>query len=159
MNNVKRFCFIFAIVLSLSFIAGAQDHNFPDVETDAPLSEAELINAFKGQTHQGTYSFVRRNFSSFGFSEETRADGTTYHLQQDRLDTGTWDISGERLCFNYDDSAHGNFSAYNPICFNIYQRGNCYYHYQVSLRGVAQYGFTARSVIDGERPNCEPSYI
>ncbi len=135
----------------------AQDHNLPDVTVDTPLSESELTEVFSGQTHRGTYSFKRKNFTSFGFTETTRADGTTHHVQQGRVDSGTWDITKDRLCFSYEDNDHSQFSRFNPICFKIYQRGNCYYHYQISVRGVPNAGFTARSVLKGERPNCEPS--
>ena len=128
----------------------------PDPESDTPLSEAELVAAFKGNTHRGTYSFQRTNFKSFGFEETTRADGGVKHVQDGHIDTGKYTIKGTQLCFSYDQNERSEFSNSNPICFNIYQRGNCYYHYQRSVNNTPIPGFTARSVIKGDNPDCAP---
>ena len=130
--------------------------NLPDPFSDAPLSEAELISVFKGQTHRGTYGFKRVNFISYGFEETTEADGGVKHVQDGHTDTGTYEINDDLICFNYDENERGEFSRFNPICFNIYQRGNCYYHYQRSVQSRAVRGFTARSVIKGDNPDCAP---
>lgn len=130
--------------------------NMPDPEYDAALSEAELTTAFKGQTHRGTYNFKRVNFRTFGFEETTQNDGGVKHVQDGHTDTGRYTIKDELLCFTYDPNERGEFARYNPICFNIYRRGNCYYHYQRSVNNRPVSGFTARSVIKGESPDCAP---
>lgn len=146
-----RLTFIFGFLLPQ--LATAQV-NMPDPASDIPLSETELTAVFKGQTHRGTYSFKRTNFKSFGFEETTRRDGRVKHVQDGHTDTGTYTIKGNKLCFSYDQNERSEFSNFNPICFNIYQRGNCYYHYQRSVNGKAVRGFTARSVIKGDNPDC-----
>ena len=136
----------------------AQDINrpmefLPDISVEDPMTEDQLIAVFKGQTHTGTYNFLNRDITSFAFEEETAADGSIRHVQQHRVDTGQWTIEGNVICYDYDDP------ELRQACFNIYARGNCYYHHQVSVQGQARFGFTARSVIKGETPNCEPSLV
>ena len=122
----------------------------PDVNEDIPLSEAELYATFEGQTHRGSYNFQRRNIKTYGFEETTADDGSIRHIQENRIDTGDWFIEDSEICYDYDAD------DLNPACFEIYQRGNCYYHYQKSVRGIARTGFTARTVIKGEEPDCAP---
>lgn len=148
-----RLVMIFGFLIALPATA---QMNMPDPENDDPLSESELIAVFKGNTHRGTYSFQRTNFKSFGFEETTRADGGVKHVQDGQIDTGKYTIKGSQLCFSYDQNEHSEFSNSNPICFNIYQRGNCYYHYQRSVNNTPVQGFTARSVIKGDNPDCAP---
>lgn len=129
----------------------------PDPNSDIPLTETELTAVFKGETHRGTYSFKRTNFKSFGFEETTGRDGSVKHVQDGHTDTGTYTIKDSLLCFRYDPNERGEFARFNPICFNIYQRGNCYYHFQRSVQGdTTVRGFTARSVIKGDNPDCAP---
>ncbi len=133
----------------------AQDNNetYPDVEYATPLPEAELKAVFKGQTHQGSYNFLNRNISTFAFKETTAEDGAIQHVQQGKVDTGQWSIEADVICYDYDDP------RLRQACFRIYARGNCYYHYQVSVEGMPRFGFTARTVIEGETPDCEPSLV
>lgn len=130
--------------------AAAAQLDTPDITEDVPLSETELTNVFKGQTHRGSYSFIRREMTTFSFEESTLADGSISHTQGTRIDTGKWSIKDTQICYLYDAD------DLNPACFEIYQRGNCYYHYQKSVRGTDREGFTARSVIKGEEPDCAP---
>lgn len=143
-----RFIFT-ASIFSLASSAAAQV-NLPDISTDIPLSDTELAQVFKGQTHRGSYNFIRRDMQTFSFEEATRADGSIRHEQGARIDTGKWSIKDTQICYLYDAD------DLNPACFEIYQRGNCYYHYQKSVRGTDREGFTARSVIKGEEPDCAP---
>jgi len=130
--------------------------NFPDPASDTPLSESELIAVFKGQTHRGTYSFKRVNFKTYGFEEMTDSEGNIKHTQDGHVDTGFYNIIEDQICYNYDENERGEFSRFNPICFNIFQRGNCYYHFQRSVQNRPVTGFTARSVIKGDNPDCAP---
>ena len=145
------------MIACLSAVSALAQVNLPDPDSDRPLSEVELKTVFKGQTHRGTYSFKRVSFKSFGFEETTKSDGGVEHIQDGHKDTGTYEIEGNLICFSYDENDRGEFAQFNPICFNIYQRGNCYYHYQRSVSHRSIFGaFTARSVIKGDNPDCAP---
>ena len=149
---------LFGLLLAFASPSFAQeaigpDDYMPDVTAEDPLTEEELYTVFSGQTHRGTYTFLSRDITTFAFEEETAADGSVVHIQQQRVDTGSWAVTGNIICYDYDDP------ELLQACFNIYARGNCYYHFQVSVTGRPQTGFTARSVIKGEVPNCEPSLV
>jgi len=130
--------------------------NMPDPNSNIPLNETELISVFKGQTHRGTYSFMRESFTSFGFEETTKSDGSIEHIQDGHTDTGSYEIRDNLICYSYDPNERGEFAKFNPICFNIFQRGNCYYHYQRSVQSRPVRGFTGRSVTKGDNPDCAP---
>lgn len=140
-------------LLTAQAAAFGPEDGYPDIEQDTPLSSAELTSVFKGQKHLGSYNFLTREIATFAFEETTLADGSILHVQEDKVDTGQWTIIGNTICYDYDDP------ALRQACFKIYAQGNCYYHYQVSTEGRPQFGFTARSVIAGQTPNCEPSYV
>jgi len=144
---------IVPFILSGTASAFGPEDALPDVETATALSKEELILAFKGQKHLGSYNFLTKDISSFAFEETTNEDGSIRHVQEDKVDTGQWVITKNTICYDYDDL------DLLQACFEIYARGNCYYHYQVSTEGLPRYGFTARSVIDGDTPNCEPSLV
>lgn len=146
---------LFTIACLLPFHAAAlgPDETYPDLEHNEPLSEAELRAAFTGQKHLGSYNFLNRDITSFAFEETTKSDGTIRHVQQGRVDTGKWEIVKDVICYDYDDP------DLRQACFRMYVRGNCYYHYQVSVEGTQRFGFSARSVIEGQTPDCEPSYV
>lgn len=151
---MKQFAILLlALLLPAQALAMGPDENFSDVLEDTPLTGEELLKVFSGQTHNGTYSFLNRDITTFAFTETTRADGSVRHVQQEQVDTGRWTVTGNVICYDYDDP------DLLQACFNIYARGNCYYHYQVSVLGRTQFGFTARSIIAGDTPNCEPSLV
>ncbi len=140
-------------LLPVQAIALGPDDAYPDIEHDTPLTEAELRAAFTGKTHRGSYNFLNRDITSFAFQETTTREGKIRHVQQGKVDTGTWKITDNIICYDYDDP------LLLQACFRMYVRGNCYYHFQVSVEHFPKFGFTARSVIDGETPNCEPSLV
>lgn len=142
-----------ACLLSFQAAAIGPEESYPDVEHDEPISETELRAAFTGKKHFGSYNFLNRDISSYAFEETTNADGSLRHVQQGKVDTGQWEITNNVICYDYDDP------QLRQACFRMYVRGNCYYHYQVSVEGYPKFGFTARSVIAGETPNCEPSFV
>lgn len=153
-----RYLALFCVfsVLATAHSVSAQDATFPlypDVDKESALDETDLKAVFSGQTHVGSYNFLSRNIQTYSFEETTQTDGRTVHTQGTRVDTGDWTIKSDRICYDYDDP------ALQAACFRIYQRGNCYYHYQVSMMGQSVYGFTARTVIKGETPDCEPSFV
>ena len=140
-------------LLPIQAAAIGPDEPYPDVEHDTPISEAELRAAFTGKTHRGSYNFLNRDITTFAFEETTAKDGKIRHVQQGKVDTGTWEIKDDVICYDYDDP------KLRQACFHMYVRGNCYYHFQVSVESFPKFGFTARSVIVGETPNCEPSFV
>lgn len=146
-------CALLAALLPIQALAIGPDEAYPDVEHSEPLTEVELRAAFTGKKHLGSYNFLNRDITSYAFEETTKADGGIRHVQQGRADTGQWEIKENVICYDYDDP------ELLQACFKMYMRGNCYYHYQVSVQGYPKFGFTARSVIAGETPNCEPSYV
>jgi len=91
---IPIFCFFGAVSVQAQV-------NMPDPNSEIPLSEAELIAVFKGQTHRGTYSFQRLNFKGYGFEETTSSDGTVKHVQDDHTDTGSYEIKDDQICFSY----------------------------------------------------------
>ena len=145
--------FTFLCLFPFSAAALGPDEPYPDVENSDPISEAALRAAFSGKTHVGSYNFLNRDITTFAFEETTLEDGKIRHIQQGILDTGKWTIKKNIICYDYDDP------TLRQACFHMYLRGNCYYHYQVSVEGFPKFGFTARSVVKGETPNCEPSYV
>jgi len=150
---MRKIRFILATTMTawlFSPLMASAQLDLPDVTSDTPLSETELILTFNGQTHRGSYNFQRRNIRTFSFEETTSKDGSIRHIQGRRIDTGEWFVEESEICYHYDAD------DLNPACFEIYQRGNCYYHYQKSVRGIARSGFTARTVIKGEEPDCAP---
>ncbi len=142
-----------ACLLPFHAMALGPEDSYPDVEYDEPISEAELRAAFTGKKHKGSYNFLNRDITTFAFEETTYSDGRIRHVQQGKVDTGQWNITDNVICYDYDDP------ELLQACFRMYVRGNCYYHYQVSVQGYPKFGFSARSVIDGETPNCEPSFV
>ncbi|GHA83604.1 hypothetical protein GCM10009069_03630 [Algimonas arctica] len=125
----------------------------PDPSQELPLGEDQLRAAFSDKTHRGTYNFKRPNIDSFAFMETTKSDGTTRHTHGDKVDVGTWKIMANVICFHYTNWDGGTHDA----CFNVFQKGNCYYHY--GLRSGFGGAFTARSVHADETPECEPPSV
>lgn len=118
-----------------------------------PLTAEALTIAFKDQIHNGAYEFNRKGIPGKRFVEATAADGSLVHIQGLRVDTGHWVIterSGQdHICYEYlTDPEFGS-------CFNIYPVGNCFYHYPLRDTGRESAYWTARTVIKGERPDCE----
>lgn len=156
---IAALCALPSPMLAQTALQPDADGNYlPDPSQDVPLSEDELIAAFTDKTHRGTYNFKRPNIETFAFEETTSADGRTVHVHGEKTDRGTWRVRENVICFDYVDwdAAGGRHLA----CFNIFKRGNCYYHYGLALGRPGLGGsFTARSVHAGETPDCEPAYV
>lgn len=163
----SRFLIAFLAIACLTHPAVAQEREedwqpnengefLPDTRQETPLGEDELLAAFSGKTHRGTYNFKRKDIETFAFEETTSADGRTHHQHGDTLDTGTWRVKENVICFTYDNWD----GSTNRFCFNIYKRGNCFYHFGLNTwQGGLTGNFTARSVHAGEIPDCEPAIV
>lgn len=152
---LSRTLLITGLALSLLGSASAQIdfgkpvHDF--MVNNSPLKAAELEDAFRGQTHRGFYRFERDALPTHRFEETTTTDGQVKHIQGDEVLTGVWAIKGNQICFIYEEVWA------RTLCFDIYQKGNCYYHYLMTEGGRPVRSWTARSSLKGERPNCEPN--
>lgn len=116
---------------------------------NSPLKAEELRKAFKGRTHEGFYRFERDEIPTTRFTETTRSDGRVKHVQGEETLTGTWEIEGDQICFQYEDVWK------NTYCFDIYRVGTCYYHYIRTSNGIPVNRWTARSTPKGEVPDCD----
>ena len=155
---------LLALALACAGPAAAQEadaphpgSHLPDPRVDVPLDGAELSEAFTNRTHRGSYSFRRPNIGTFAFEETTTDDGRTVHVHGDKTDLGTWRVRANVICFVYED--WDSRSGQHTACFNIYKRGNCFYHYNLPRGRVGAGRFTARSVHKGETPDCEPAMV
>jgi len=148
-------CLTFMGFMSNAHAQLDDDYYLPDIETTQTLDADGLMAVFSGKTHLGTYSFLRGDINTYAFTETTFADGRIEHIQKTHekqiIDTGQWEIEDDRICYDYDDP------RLRQACFKIYVVGNCYYHYQIEVQGFPASGFTARSVVKGERPSCDPA--
>ena len=118
-------------------------HGAPDVATELPLEGEALKAIFQDVLHRGYYDYLRKPDGDYAFSEQMNADGTTLHIRDGIESPGRWRALSTVVCFTYADMGGG--------CFNVYQRGTCYYAYSVEARD-----FVAVMVADGDEPNCEP---
>ena len=138
-------------IMVLPTISVADEWSLPDPEFESPISAEEVTRLFRGQIHRGSYHFQNPKFEGFHFEELTAADGRVIHRLGSRIDTGSWQQNGNKICFDYDSP------DLLGACFTFYQRGNCIYHHQETVQGQMAPRFTAVSVIKGETPNCEPA--
>lgn len=120
-------------------------YSTPDPTQETPLDGDELTALFLDQTHRGYYQVDDWKDSAPAFTERMNADGTTVHLRDGIKAGGTWKTRQNVVCFTYDDLNGG--------CFNMYQRGNCYYAVSAFTSDLV-----AVTVIGDEAPDCEPSY-
>lgn len=118
----------------------------PDPATELPLEGDALRALFMDRTHRGYYDYGDWVDADPAFTEAMNADGTTRHDHNGQIDLGTWRVRFNVVCFSYDTLDGG--------CFNIFQRGNCYY---AMSAGTSE--LVAISVLDGETPDCEPSVV
>lgn len=117
------------------------------------LGEA-LLEEFLNTTHNGAYNFTDDGQPQRFYTETHHDDGRVTY-REDGVDyDGVWIISKERLCFVYADE------EMNGGCFRVYKIGNCFYYYSDLITEfddeLDRDYWTARSVKDGETPNCEP---
>lgn len=120
-------------------------HGPPDPKQELPLEGDALTAIFMNKLHRGYYEVGDWDTSDPAFSEDMRSDGSTVHIRDGLTSLGTWKTRENVVCFTYENLNGG--------CFNIYQRGNCYY-----AMSAFTHDLVAISVLDGETPDCEPSF-
>ncbi len=112
----------------------------------------DLLNAFKGRTHDGAYNFNIQGLARANYQETHHDDGSLTYREGDEMFKGVWIVHPEKLCFRYKENRLGGG------CFRVYQVKNCYYFYSDRLprhdNELNQNYWTARSVFKGETPKC-----
>ena len=113
----------------------------------------EIKSQFESKTHHGAYNFTFQGVAQNTYVETHYPDGRVKYREGDFEADGRWFINQDNLCFVYPDT------NMNGGCFRVYKVENCFYYYSNQIREVEgeldQDYWTARSVIDGEAPQCE----
>ena len=135
-------------------LAAAASH--PAVAEDKPvlwrsLDAQDLRQRFVGTTIEGVYN------NGEAFSEELKADMSTFYRDQDDATPGEYELKGEFICFAYP-------VAIETGCFRVWQRSaNCYDMYIAEGQGFPAVGLYQRMVGTGwdsrfwradEEPTC-----
>jgi hypothetical protein len=144
---------LFTVLTCLSVSAQAQNQQ-TDIRPQAQRVLGEEIRAeFEGVTHSGAYNFTFQGIAQNTYVETHFPDGRVIYKEGDFEADGRWFINQDNLCFVYPDE------AMNGGCFRVYKVENCFYYYSNQIREVEgeldQDYWTARSVIEGEAPQCE----
>lgn len=112
---------------------------FPDIADDltqqrgaqirqqgVQLAGEELVSAFSGFVHYGTYILNTQNRVEGRYSEYHYPDGTMdYADDEGVVSSGQWSVNGAKLCYQYDEDG----SHMSGGCFYIYQLDSCYYFF------------------------------
>lgn len=149
----ERSITIFSVVIMMTSSAFAQSQK-TDVRPQAQrVVGDELLDAFKGVTHEGAYNFTREGAGTQFYTETHHDDGRTTYVEGDLKSDGVWIIQQDGLCFAYKDP------AMTGGCFRVYKVGTCFYYYsrEIPTRDdeIDRDYWTARSVPAGETATCE----
>jgi len=113
----------------------------------------ELLAAFKGITHDGSYNFSREGAASNFYKETHNSDGSVNYVEGKTTYKGIWIPRQDSICYRYIDT------QLSGGCFRVYRIKNCYYFYtttrQYSEDELDRDYWTARSVKNGEVARCE----
>jgi len=93
------------------------------------MTNAELLAAYSGQTHE---SFYRENVEEYGgvyFVETYHPDGTLDYIAGEMRNNGFWRVAGNRICFFYPET------PLESGCFAVVNEAGCYYSYQIGDNG------------------------
>ncbi|UOM33078.1 hypothetical protein [Acuticoccus sp. I52.16.1] len=136
--------------------AGLAAASHPAAAEDKPvlwrsLDAQDLRQRFVGTTIEGVYN------NGEAFSEELKADMSTFYRDQDDATPGEYELKGEFICFAYP-------VAIETGCFRVWQRSaNCYDMYIAEGQGFPAVGLYQRMVGTGwdsrfwradEEPTC-----
>lgn len=117
------------------------------------LTDDELVAAFSGKTHYGTYKEFREKTGTSSYTEHTKADGTTIYKEGDMVLKGKWKAVGDRVCFRYEEEIQG------VHCFIIFEAGTCLYGYNpgnVNFNGpISPNYWNAKSIRKGDVSTCD----
>lgn len=149
-----RFLLVIALALFASSISAAQSQT-TDIRPDAKrITGDALLAEFLGVTHDGAYNFSEEGEAGRYYVETHHDDSRTSYVEDGNTTIGVWSIRQNFLCFQYPGE------GMNGGCFRVYKVGNCFYYYSNQLPErrleIDQPYWTARSVKQGEAPNCDP---
>jgi len=117
------------------------------------LSGEQIKAEFKGITHEGAYNFNAVGEARNNYVETHLEDGRTIYKEENLASRGVWLVNDGTLCFVYEDDMLAGG------CFRVYKVKNCYYYYSDQLiehpDELDRDYWTARSVREGETPQCE----
>ena len=82
----------------------------------------ELIARYSGKRIKGIYQSDRHDEGQL-YTEKLFKDGRTDYKGGDFTSTGNWYVSGDKLCFEYDEIAGSQY------CFYEYYYGDCVISY------------------------------
>ena len=155
---MNRLWFKFLIVtVSLVFASQVRAQSqSTDIRPSAErLMGEDIERAFRNVTHKGSYNFDHYGLASNSYTEEHFPDGRVAYHEGDITLRGQWYEENDNLCFSYENDLMGGG------CFRVYQVQNCFYYYsdQIPLTEweLGEDYWTARSVVKGEMPKCEPA--
>lgn len=154
MNRLYLSLSITSLIILFSPIRAASQSQTTDIRPHAlRLSGEEIKAEFKGRTHEGAYNFNAVGEARNNYIETHFEDGRTIYKEKDLTSRGIWLVNDGSLCFVYEDDALAGG------CFRVYRVENCYYYYsdQIEERQdeLDRDYWTARSVRQGETPQCE----
>lgn len=142
-----------ALLLALPASAAAQTQKLDIRPYAKRVTGKALRESFSGKTHDGAYNFNAEGQSRYSYLETHAPNGDVVYNENGRPEAGLWDIYDETLCYAYVSK------AMNGGCFRVYRIANCFYFYASTLPEredeAGRDYWTARSVIDGETPECE----
>ncbi len=145
---------LFPLLILLCPLPATAQNQQTDIRPQAQRLVGEDIRAqFQGKTHEGAYNFTFQGRAQNSYVETHDPKGRVVYKEGDVEAKGVWFINEDTLCFVYQDD------LLNGGCFRVYQVENCFYYYSDQIREVEgeldQDYWTARSVIQGETPQCE----
>lgn len=113
----------------------------------------DLRAQFEGKVHNGAYNFTFEGQGLNNYSEMHYPDGRVTYREDDLEAEGVWFINRDNICFVYENS------SMTGGCFRVYKVANCYYYYSDQIRELEgeldRDYWTARSVLDGQSPECD----
>lgn len=150
---MKWFIFILSAILSFN-LACAQNGSIDDHGHDKQLDGDDILDEFLGQTFNGAYSLSDDNEPTRFFTESHEETSEALYTEDGLSYPGIWTIRKNLICYQYasPDMTGG--------CFQVFKTGNCYFFYgdnvPANFIGAGKYFWTARSVIKGTTPDCDP---
>ena len=152
-RHYLKFGFLLIAPVFLSISAQAQNQQ-TDIRPNAlRVMGDELKAQFEDKTHQGAYNFTFQGIAQNTYVETHFPDGRVTYREGEFEAGGRWFINEDNLCFVYPNT------DMTGGCFRVYKVENCFYYYSNQLREVEdeldQDYWTARSVLDGETPECD----
>ncbi|RKQ71306.1 hypothetical protein DES40_0619 [Litorimonas taeanensis] len=151
----RSFLTVFILIVMGAFYIPVHSQNQnTDIRPHAQRVVGDALRAeFSGVKHVGEYNFTREGQSQNTYTEMHYDTGRVLYKEGGVENTGAWFILDDTLCFVYKNDRMSNG------CFRVYKVKNCFYHYSDQIpetkNELDQEYWTARSVKDGQTPQCD----